>query len=60
MKIDISIILQIVIIVLLIAVLWQNEDNETQMLGWIQEYGDKVNSIETHLIKTDPDYVQVE
>jgi len=60
MKPDWKIILPIVIILQLFIVIWQNEDNETQVLGWVQENGVKIKSIETHLMKTDPTYVQTE
>ena len=60
MKIDISMALHFIIITLLVIVVIQNETNETQVLGWVQEYGAKVASMETHLIKTDPSYVQTQ
>ena len=44
---------------MLVVVVIQNEFNETQILGWVQEYGERIESVETHLIKTDPTYVQI-
>ena len=57
MKIDISSVLHCVIIALLVIVIYQNEVNETQILGWVQEYGERIESIERHLMKTQ-DYEQ--
>ena len=54
----ISLVLQVIIIIMLFVIVYQNEINETQILGWVQEYGEKIESIETHLMKTDPSYVQ--
>ena len=59
MKIDVSMVLHFVIIVLLFIVVYQNETNETQILGWVQQYGARVESMENHLIKTDPTYVPI-
>tara|TARA_R110000782_G_scaffold62748_1_gene128834 strand:+ start:72 stop:248 length:177 start_codon:yes stop_codon:yes gene_type:complete len=56
---DIKTILLAITIALLLVVIYQNEDNEDQILGWVQEYGGIVNSIEKHLIKTDPSYIQI-
>ena len=57
---NINTILQVAILVLLLLVVYQNETNETQILGWVQEYGEKVESIEIHLMKTDPTYIQID
>jgi hypothetical protein len=51
--------MQLAIIALLLIIVFQNESNEDQILGWVQEYGAIVNSMETHLIKTDPTYIQI-
>jgi hypothetical protein len=51
--------LQLIVIALLLIIVFQNESNENQILGWVQEYGEIVNSIEKHLIKTDPSYIQI-
>jgi hypothetical protein len=51
--------MQLFIIALLLIIVFQNESNEDQILGWVQEYGAIVNSMETHLIKTDPSYIQI-
>jgi hypothetical protein len=51
--------MQLFIIALLLIIVFQNESNEDQILGWVQEYGAIVNSMETHLIKTDPTYIQI-
>jgi hypothetical protein len=50
---------QLIVIALLFIIVYQNEENENQILGWVQKYGDIVNSMETHLIKTDPNYIQI-
>ena len=57
---DIKTALLMLIIALLAIVIYQNEDNEDQILGWVQENRTIIQSMEAHLVKTDPTYVKVD
>ena len=66
MKVDLSLILQITIAVMLLFVIYQDHDNESQLLIWLEdaeaersEIEKRIRSMENHLNKTD-NYAQTE
>ena len=56
---DIKTVLLLLTIALLGIIIYQNEDNEHQILGWVQGNLQVIESMEEHLVKTDPTYVKV-